>query len=78
MANLSVVSPRRREAEGLITMVSQEDNEQLDRATQLLRDVIARHRGEDLRAVSILTEAIHDIRVGTRYLSAFTPPRAQP
>lgn len=39
-------------------MVSQEDQEQLDRAAELLRDVIARHRGEDLRAVAIFTEAI--------------------
>lgn len=60
-----------------MTMVSQEDHEQLDRAAELLRDVIARHRGEDLRAITILTEAIHDIRIGVRYLSAFTPPPAR-
>lgn len=51
-------------------MVSQEDREQLDRATELLLEVIARHRGEDLRVVSIFNEAIQDIRVGTRYLGA--------
>lgn len=57
-----------------MTMVSQDDREQLDRAAELLREVIARHRGEDLRAISILTEAIHDIRIGIRYLNAFNPP----
>lgn len=51
-------------------MVTQEDQEHLNQATQLLRDVIARHRGQDLRAVTILTEAIHDIRIGARYLGA--------
>jgi len=59
-------------------MVSNEDHEQLDRATQLLQDVIARHRGEDLRAITMLTEAIRDIRVSTRYLSATEPPTARP
>lgn len=54
-------------------MVSDRDREQLDRAAELLIDVIARHRGEDLRAVGILTEAIQQIRVGTRYLRAFPP-----
>lgn len=53
-------------------MVSHEDDEQLSRATQLLSEVIARHRGEDLRAISVLGEAIQDIRIGTRYLSAYT------
>lgn len=57
-------------------MVSQEDREQLNHAMQLLHDVIARHRGEDLRVVAILTDAIQDIRVGTRYLGASTPPPA--
>jgi hypothetical protein len=60
--------------EGLIMMVSQRDQEQLDRAAELVRDVIARHRGEDLRAITVLNEAIQDIRVGTRYLRAFTRP----
>lgn len=55
-------------------MVSHEDYEQLQQAGELLREVIARHRGEDFRAVTILIEAIHDIHVGTRYLTAFTPP----
>lgn len=55
-------------------MVSQEDQEQLDRAAELLRDVIARHRGEDLRAVAIFTEAIQEIRIGTRYLGALARP----
>lgn len=54
-------------------MVSQEDNEQLDRATELLLAVIARHRGEDLRAVAVFNDALQDIRVGLRYLGAFTP-----
>lgn len=52
-------------------MVSGEDREQLSQAAQLLLDVIERHRGEDLRAVTLLNDAIQDIRVGTRYLAAF-------
>lgn len=55
-------------------MVSQEDQEQLERAAELLLDVIARHRGEDLRAVTIFHDAIQDIRIGRRYLAAFVPP----
>lgn len=57
-------------------MVSQQDTEQLNQAAELLRDVIARHRGEDLRAVTVFTEAIQDIRVGMRYLGAFVSPPA--
>lgn len=58
-------------------MVNDQDREQLNRAAELLLDVITRHRGEDLRALTLLNEAIHDIRVGTRYLAAFveTPVR---
>jgi len=55
-------------------MVTREDQEQLGRAIELVQDVVSRHRDEDLRAVSILIEAVQDIRVGTRYLDAFTPP----
>lgn len=55
-------------------MVSQEDTEQLSKATELLQEVVARHRGEDLRAVAIFTEAIRDIHVGLRYLSAAVSP----
>lgn len=55
-------------------MVSREDTEQLAWATELIRDVIARHRGEDLRAVSIFTEAIQDLRIGMRYLAAGVAP----
>lgn len=51
-------------------MVSRQDREQLSHAAELLREVIARHRGEDLRALTVLNEAIQDIRVGTRYLDA--------
>lgn len=52
-------------------MVNDQDREQLNRAAELLLDVITRHRGEDLRALTLLNEAIQDIRVGTRYLAAF-------
>ncbi|WP_034271377.1 hypothetical protein [Haloechinothrix halophila] len=55
-------------------MVSQEDREQLERATELLRDVIARHRDEDLRVVTIFNEAIRDIHIGARYLAAASAP----
>jgi hypothetical protein len=58
-------------------MVSHKDREHLNQATQLLREVIARHRGEDLRAVTLLTEAIQDIRVSARYLDA-APRLTQP
>lgn len=58
-------------------MVSPEDHEQLDRATELLRDVLARHRGEDLRVVALFTEAIQDIRVAARYLGAIQPQAGQ-
>lgn len=54
-------------------MMNQEDTTQLDHAAELLNAVIARHRGEDLRAVAIFTEAIREIRIGTRYLEAFVP-----
>lgn len=51
-------------------MVSDEDREQLARATELLLGVIERHRNEDLRVLSIFNAAIQDIRVGERYLGA--------
>lgn len=51
-------------------MVSEKDQQQLARAAELLMDVIERHRGEDLRMLSVLSAAIQDIRIGERYLSA--------
>lgn len=51
-------------------MVSEEDREQLARATELVLGVIERHRSEDLRVLTIFNAAIQDIRVGERYLSA--------
>lgn len=54
-------------------MMSTEDATQLHSAAELLNAVIARHRGEDLRAVAIFTEAIREIRIGTRYVEAFRP-----
>lgn len=57
-----------------MTMVSEEDTEQLAKATELLQEVVARHRGDDLRAVVIFTEAIRDIHVGLRYLGAVVSP----
>lgn len=51
-------------------MVSEEDHEQLTKATELVRSVIERHRGEDLRAVSLLISAIRDIVVSERYLNS--------
>lgn len=53
-------------------MVSDEDREQLARATELLLGVIERHRSEDLRALSVFNAAIQDIRIGARYLGATT------
>lgn len=61
----------------VITMVSKQDRDQLDHAAEILLDVIARHRGEDLRALTVLNEAIQDIRVGARYLAACAHPPAQ-
>lgn len=55
-------------------MVSPEDRSQLERAAQLLRDVISRHRGDDLRAITLLTEAIQDIRVPERLRPAYVAP----
>ncbi|MGH3449845.1 MAG: hypothetical protein ACRDQW_03785 [Haloechinothrix sp.] len=55
-------------------MVSEEDHEQLARATELLLDVIERHRNEDLRVLSIVSSAIQDIRIAERYLGADTTP----
>lgn len=51
-------------------MVSHEDQQHLEQATELLRDVIARHRSEDLRVITILNDAIQDIRISARYLAA--------
>jgi hypothetical protein len=53
-------------------MVSEEDHEQLAEATELLNRVIERHRGEDLRVVTLFNAALQDIRVGERYLSSDT------
>ncbi len=58
----------------MIVMVSEEDHEQLARATELLLDVIERHRNEDLRVLSIVSSAIQDIRIAERYLGADTTP----
>ncbi|MGH3516639.1 MAG: hypothetical protein ACRDQ7_04355 [Haloechinothrix sp.] len=58
----------------MIDMVSDEDHEQLARATELLLHVIERHRNEDLRVLSIFNSAIQDIRIGERYLSADASP----
>lgn len=55
-------------------MVSHEDRQHLEQATQLLRDVIARHCGEDLRVITILNDAIQDIRISARYLDAAPQP----
>lgn len=51
-------------------MVSEEDHRKLAQAAELLMDVIDRHRGDDLRMLSILNAAIQDIRIGERYLGA--------
>ncbi|MGH3859742.1 hypothetical protein [Actinokineospora sp.] len=51
-------------------MTSQEDHEQLAQATELLTMVMERHRHEDLRALTLFTSAITDIRVGERYLGS--------
>lgn len=51
-------------------MVSEQDREELSRATELLSQVIERHRSEDLRVLSVLNSAIQDIRVGERYLAS--------
>lgn len=51
-------------------MVSEQDREELSRATELLTHVIERHRSEDLRVLSVLNSAIQDIRVGERYLAS--------
>lgn len=51
-------------------MVSEQDREELAQAAELLTHVIERHRSEDLRAISIFTSALQDIRVGERYLDA--------
>lgn len=57
-------------------MVSEEDHEELERATELLKHVIERHRGDDLRVVGIFNSAIQEIRVGERYLGADTQGKA--
>lgn len=49
-------------------METAEDRRQLALATEMINCVIERHRGEDLRALTRLTSAIQDIRVGARYL----------
>lgn len=50
-------------------MVTVEDRCQLALATEMINNVIERHRGEDLRVLSLLTAALQDIRVGARYLT---------
>lgn len=57
-------------------MVSDQDQHNLAKATELILDVIARHRGEDLRAVTVVNAAIQDIRVGERYLDATAAAQA--
>ncbi|GAA5121540.1 hypothetical protein GCM10025762_42350 [Haloechinothrix salitolerans] len=49
-------------------MVSEQDREELAHAAELLTHVIERHRSEDLRAVSIFTSALQEIKIGQRYL----------
>lgn len=50
--------------------MSEQDREELAHATELLTQVIERHRSEDLRVLSVLNSAIQDIRIGERYLTA--------
>lgn len=57
-------------------MVSDEDHQDLDRAAELLRHVIERHRGEDLRVLGIFTSALQGIRTARRYLAVDSPRRA--
>ncbi|TWE23784.1 hypothetical protein [Prauserella muralis] len=54
-------------------MVSAEDRDELREASELIVRVIERHRGEDLRALSIFTSALQELRVGARYLAATDP-----
>lgn len=49
-------------------MMNEQDQRQLNLATELVLDVVARHRGEDLRALMIFSEVVQGIRVATRYL----------
>lgn len=55
-------------------MVSEQDRQELAHATELLTQVIERHRDEDLRVLSIFNAAIQEIRVGERYLQAVQAP----
>ena len=59
---------RAKSDQHLVARLVDEDHEKLARATELLLDVIARHRGGDLRAITIFNSAIQAIRVGERYL----------
>jgi hypothetical protein len=54
----------------VMDMVSERDHEDLARAAELLRNVIERHRSEDMRVLSIFSSALQDIRVGERYLDS--------
>lgn len=54
-------------------MVTPEEHAQLAQATELITNVLERHRHEDLRALALLNSAIQDIRVGERYLDAAGP-----
>lgn len=58
----------------MVIMEYEEDRQQLAQATELLRSVIERHRNEDLRAISIFSSAIQEIRVGQRYLGTDASP----
>ncbi|MPY79396.1 MAG: hypothetical protein GEV04_13085 [Actinophytocola sp.] len=57
----------------MMKMVSEEDREELAQAAELLTHVMERHRSEDLRAVSVFTAALQDIRIGQRYLDNESP-----
>jgi hypothetical protein len=54
-------------------MVTSEDHELLARAAELISGVMERHRGEDLRALTIFNSVVHDLRVAERYLGAVKP-----
>lgn len=46
------------------------DHEELAAAAEHITHVIERHRGEDLRILSVFNAAIQDLRIGERYLNA--------
>lgn len=51
---------------------TEEDQQKLARASELLRDVFGRHRSEDLRMLSLFSAAIQDIWIGERYLGTIS------